>query len=290
MMTINSGNRDANQTQTLHYNMNTQNDPLSKNIQEQIANAQKQMQEISADTELTPEQKMKKRQEIQQQIANLNQQLRQRQIEQRKEQQAKAAAAREENSNRQKTETEKQNAPGISQTGMETLLSADSTLKQAKIQGNTATRMEGRANVLKIEIKQDKGDTSAKEAELAKMEQKAEDATNAQLNTLVEVNQTLTDAAETGRREDQADNASETNNKDNRLSDQTNRSDSEGRLTGVTDSEDRQIAKVSVGPDDNAQGTALHSMETTDTASGIAAERTDTNTKPAPKKHINIVL
>ena len=66
MMTINSGNRDANQTQTLHYNMNTQNDPLSKNIQEQIANAQKQMQEISADTELTPEQKMKKRQELQQ--------------------------------------------------------------------------------------------------------------------------------------------------------------------------------------------------------------------------------
>ena len=67
----------------------TQLDSVSKNIQNQIANAQKKLQELSSNEELSIEDKMKKRQEIQQEINNLNQQLRQHQMEQRKEQQAK---------------------------------------------------------------------------------------------------------------------------------------------------------------------------------------------------------
>ena len=41
-------------------------DPVSQSIQKQIADAQKQLQEISADDRLSVEDKMKKRQEIQQ--------------------------------------------------------------------------------------------------------------------------------------------------------------------------------------------------------------------------------
>ena len=67
----------------------TQMDSVSKNIQNQIANAQKKLQELSSNEELSIEDKMKKRQEIQQEINNLNQQLRQHQMEQRKEQQTK---------------------------------------------------------------------------------------------------------------------------------------------------------------------------------------------------------
>ena len=62
----------------------TQMDSVSKNIQNQIANAQKKLQELSSNEELSIEDKMKKRQEIQQEINNLNQQLRQHQMEQRK--------------------------------------------------------------------------------------------------------------------------------------------------------------------------------------------------------------
>ena len=76
-------------TQNGGMNMMQLNDSVSKNIQNQIANAQKELQELSANKEMSIEEKMKKRQEIQQQIAELNQQLRQHQIEQRKEQQAK---------------------------------------------------------------------------------------------------------------------------------------------------------------------------------------------------------
>ncbi len=65
-----------------------QADSFSKNIQNKISQVQKEMQEISSKEELTPEEKMKKRQELQQEIAALNQQLRQHQSMQRKEKQA----------------------------------------------------------------------------------------------------------------------------------------------------------------------------------------------------------
>ena len=71
-------------TQTGGMNMMQTNDSVSKNIQNQIANAQKQLQEISSNKEMSIEEKLKKRQEIQQQISDLNNQLRQHQIEQRK--------------------------------------------------------------------------------------------------------------------------------------------------------------------------------------------------------------
>ena len=58
-------------------------DSYSKNIQNQIADAQKALQELSSNENLTMEEKRQKRQEIQQEIADLNQQLRQHQIEQR---------------------------------------------------------------------------------------------------------------------------------------------------------------------------------------------------------------
>ena len=51
------------------------NDSYSKNIQNQIANAQKQMQELGENKEMPLEEKMKKRQEIQQQISDLQNQL-----------------------------------------------------------------------------------------------------------------------------------------------------------------------------------------------------------------------
>ena len=84
-MTIN-GISGAN-TQAAQIGMNQAMDSYSKNIQNQIANAQKQLQELSSNEEMTLEEKMKKRQEIQQQISDLNMQLRQHQIEQRREKQ-----------------------------------------------------------------------------------------------------------------------------------------------------------------------------------------------------------
>lgn len=166
-------------------------DSVSKSLQNQIANAQKQLQDLAASPEMTPEDKMKRRQEIQQEITALNQQLRQHQMDQRKEQQAKKAEKTAE-----KTET---TANGLSKDSMQAMISAESAMKQAKVQGSVATKMEGRAGILKAEIKQDAargGDVEKKQKELAEVEQKAQAADAAQLTTLAQANQEMEGAAQ----------------------------------------------------------------------------------------------
>ena len=68
---------------------------------------------------------------------------------------------------------------------MQAMLCADSSMKQAKVQGSMATQIQGRASVLESEIKQDagKGNTEKKEEELAELKAKAQSATAAQMST-----------------------------------------------------------------------------------------------------------
>lgn len=187
-------------------------DSYSRNLQNQIANAQRRLQELSSDKDMTVEEKMKKRQEIQKQISDLNMELKQHQIEQRRErQQSKGSDAddilgcnnEEQNGKGVNKET------GLSQTSMQAIISADMSVGQARIQGNTASVMEGRAGVLKAEIKRDAvlgGDTSAKEEELAEAEQKAIDATASQMDTLGKVNEYLKEAEEDERKTEEQEN------------------------------------------------------------------------------------
>ena len=172
----------------------TQMDSVSKNIQNQIANAQKKLQELSSNEELSMEDKMKKRQEIQREINNLNQQLRQHQMEQRKEQQMKKTSMDDMLGGSRETGPKS----GLSQASMQAMISADSSMKQAKVQGSMATQMEGKAGVLESEIKMDKGrgaSTEKKEEELADLQAKAQAATAAQVSTLADVNKKMEEAA-----------------------------------------------------------------------------------------------
>ena len=83
------------------------------------------------------DEKLKKRQEIQKQITDLNNQLRQYQFEQeRKKQQEKRLA--KEQSNEVKKEIIGSKEKGLSQESMNTLISADSAVGQIKIQENRA--------------------------------------------------------------------------------------------------------------------------------------------------------
>ena len=113
-------------------------DSFSKSINNQIANAQKQLQELSENKDMSMEEKMKRRQEIQQQITDLNNQLRRHQIEQRKEQQEKAAKSAEKKDSTKKADK----ATGLSQASMTAIISADAAMSQAQVQGSVATRME----------------------------------------------------------------------------------------------------------------------------------------------------
>lgn len=180
-------------------------DAVSKRLMQQIENAQKQLQEIYANSEMSVEEKMKRRQEIQKEISELNSQLRQHQMEmQRKEaeeakkKQAESASAAERSGNSQKKNAKDgQVDVQISAEGMQAMLSADGAMKQAKVQGSVAASMDGKAGVLEAEIKLDSarnGDTSAKEAQLADVKQKAEGATASQMKTLAEAGEALAEA------------------------------------------------------------------------------------------------
>lgn len=191
-------------------------DAVSKRLMQQIENAQKQLQEISGNSEMSTEEKMKRRQEIQKEISELNSQLRQHQMEmsrkeaeeaRRKQAESASSAERSGNSrngNAKNGEVDIQ----ISAEGMQAMISADGAMKQAKVQGSVAESMEGKAGVLETEIKLDSarnGDTSAKEAQLAEARQKAEEATASQINTLAEAGEALSEAnknADGTRKED----------------------------------------------------------------------------------------
>lgn len=142
---------------------------------------------------MTLEEKMKKKQEIQQQISNLNMQLRQHQIEQRRERQRAKGSPMDEMLGRTRKKADGRST-GLSKASMTAMISADASMKQAKIQGGVAAQMQGRANVLKVEIKQS-GSTKAKEEALADLEQKAANAAASQMNTLAEANKTVEEAA-----------------------------------------------------------------------------------------------
>ena len=194
-MRINGINGTNTQTGTI--GMAQANDSVSKNIQNQIANAQQKLQDLSANEEMSLEDKMKKRQEIQQEITNLNQQLRQHQIEQRKELQSKKSSSMDDMVAGTKNTSAKKGI-GLSQASMQAMISADYSMKQAKVQGSMATQMEGKAGVLESEIRMDKGrgaSTEKKEEELADLQAKAQAATAAQVSTLADANKKMEEAA-----------------------------------------------------------------------------------------------
>lgn len=194
--------------------MNVKMDSTSKNIQNQIANAQKKLQELSSNTEMGVEEKMKKRQEIQQEITSLQQQLRQHQIMQRKEQQ-KDASVDDMLPARSKDKNTGNKGNGLSQAGMQAMISADSSVKQAKVQGSTVSKFEGRAGVLEAEIKQDTGKTGVekKQEELAALQQKAMAASAAQMSSLAEAEKAAGEASKAEQAAGGTDNKEDKENK-----------------------------------------------------------------------------
>ena len=197
-------------TQMGQMGMNQATDSYSRNIQSQIANAQKQLQELSSNEEMTLEEKMKKRQEIQQQISDLNMQLRQHQMEQRKEKQQAKGTSMDDMLGGTKGGKSGSKSAGFSQASMTAMISADSSIKQAKVQGSVATSMEGRAGVLESEIKNNHGsDVTKKQEELADVTQKAQAATASQMNTLAEANKAMEEAAVVERGDNKTSGAKE---------------------------------------------------------------------------------
>lgn len=235
---ISVNNFNGTNTQTGSMGMTQAKDAVSKNIQNQISNAQKQLQGLSSNEEMSMEEKMKKRQEIQKQIMDLNHQLRQHQMEQRRE---KGQAGNEISGSSRKAGAVKAGSRGngLSQASMQAVLSADSSMKQADIQGSIATRIEGRAGVLEAEIKQDagRGNVEAKEKELSEIQQKAKAAASSQMDTLADANKIVEEAAKAeqgGKWDKEAAKKESRDSKADKTGKEIDRGKTAGKIAGDT--------------------------------------------------------
>ncbi len=202
-MNVNGIDGAGMQPKTAGMGADGQMDPVSKDLQKQIEKLKNDLKEISANQDMPTEAKMKKRQEIQKQISDLEIQLRQHQMEAKREERQKK---KEESSFDELTGTKPQKKQGNGQTAgmstgnMEAMISADTAVKQANVNGSTAKKMEGKANVLKAEMQLDSGrggssNVGLKEAELAKANETAQKATASQMESLVQAGETLEKAA-----------------------------------------------------------------------------------------------
>lgn len=170
-------------------------DMVSKSLQSQIASAQKQLQELSSNDRMSVEEKRKKRQELQKQIVDWNNQLRQHQIEERKKKQQEQKKANTDT--RQKQNTTQGAGNGLSGESMQAMIGADVSVKQAKIQSSTTGRMEGKARVLETEAKNSSEVVAErKQEEAGDLQAKVQTAVQAQMDTLAEAEDSLAKAAD----------------------------------------------------------------------------------------------
>ncbi len=211
-LSIGSINGSSDSGAAAYYIGNGINDTYSKEIQSQIMNKQKELQELSSKEDLSLEDKMKKRQAIQKEISDLNIELRQHQIEQRKEEQQKNGSSMDDmlsDTQQNNVSESKSQFAGLSKTSMKAMISADSSIKKAKVQGDVATDVNGRVGVLEAEIKLDtmRGvETEKKEEELANTQEKAQSVVNSQISTLSDANEKMQEAAKEERQSRSRDN------------------------------------------------------------------------------------
>ena len=270
----------AAQAGTTLRNGGMQSDSYTKNIQRQIADAQQKLQDLSSNEELSLEDKMKKRQEIQQEITNLNQQLRQHQMEQRREQQSQKSSSMDDMIAGTK-HTSAKKGTGLSQASMQAIISADTSMKQANVQGRFSAGLKGRAEVLESEIRQDagKGNTEKKEQELADIQGKVQSATAQQMSMVARANQEVEEAAKV----DSAENTEKTES-----ADKTNNTNKTGNADR-TDNVDKIENANKVGNTDRAEK-EKQKTESSDMVESSAKPNEQSATEQVGYKPIDVKL
>ncbi len=218
-------------------------DTVSKSLQSQIASAQKQLQELSSDDRMSLEEKMKKRQELQKQVADLNNQLRQHQIEERKKKQQEKEQKKTGTDTRQKQSTAQSTGCGLSGETMQAMIGADMSVKQAKIQSSTAGRLEGKARVLETEAKNSSEVVAErKQEEAGDLQAKVQTAVQAQMDTLAEAKDNLVKAAD----QNKADAENKTDKEDQTDKTDTGKEAQAGQESSETQSESNPYTPVDV--------------------------------------------
>ncbi len=210
-------------------------DHVSRNIEKKISNVQRQMQGLSSKEEFSADEKVKKRQELRQEMSKLNTQLRQRQTmteqekkretlvleaEQEKQNGSAAALSQETGGRAEETkgsegskavdsgksaaDSEKKEAnSGKSAAASQALVTSGVSMEQVETQGKVIAKIDRGIAILKSEIRQDEArgeDTRRKEEELERAEKRAERAAQFREAVIKEARQELKAAERTDQK------------------------------------------------------------------------------------------
>jgi len=129
----------------------------------------------------------------------LQNQLRQHQIEQKKENRQSKGSSMEDMLGGKQTAKSSKAAKGISTASMKALISADSAINQVEAGGAVKANLKGEAGILETEIKLDSArgkDVEKKQEQLAVLESRNRDIESAQLEVLNRADKELDKAAE----------------------------------------------------------------------------------------------
>lgn len=179
-------------------------DAETKSFQNQIANAQTQLQKLSANREMSSEEKAEKRQEIQKQIMELNNMLREHKMEMRrkKQQQAAEEAAKSDKQQKEQKQDDQNKSVeeklveekpqitetnGLSSKRVKSIVAANSTIDRVKSQESISKNLKSRVRILETEInqaQQNGGYVDAKNGEIESLENKVEKISGAKMNII----------------------------------------------------------------------------------------------------------
>lgn len=188
-------------------------DQESKALQKEIDEKQKELKELSQNEDIPLEEKVKQKQKLQQEISQLEAQLKmhQQEMKQQKQQESATQNPMSSGGDRQSLAVSMSlSSEGTAMSGMESLLSAHSSLKQAKVQQGVSKSLHADARILESEIKQDKGNgmnVEQKEEQLEKLNQRSSDAMNLAASSLQAANQSVKETkAGDGKQDDKGEN------------------------------------------------------------------------------------
>ena len=188
-----------------HQSADLRMDSKGKEVQNQILDAKKRLKELSSDNALSEEEKERKRQQIQQQLTDLKKELKARQLELNRTQQEKKYAAQTMPEDNAKSPAQNQpketNPPATenTQTGTKAIIAAKTAVNHASAHGKLAAELKSKVRILQGEIRQDEArgkDTSHKQKELKKLEDKTARLNGVGSNFLADVSKELQKAME----------------------------------------------------------------------------------------------
>lgn len=190
------GTEGGGNVQSMQPSSTHSQDAMIKSLQKQIDGAKEELRELNQNKNMSPEEKMEKRKEIQQKIQDLSKQISQREMDIRKQAQEKKAKELQEQAekNAPKSELEEKQQSSVAAEVILTVMGVEAAMDQVNVKQSVKKDLEGKTGVLKAEIELDTargGSAAAKKDQLAETENKINDINSDMMSDISDINKDI---------------------------------------------------------------------------------------------------